>query len=212
MKEMPKANLVIIRRIIGITTLVFWVIFIVPWIILPAGDRLAWQLQKWILLVAAILTLIYIVMLIIHITQRKHWMDRTARWISCASTVLLGALLLLCASFRYGNKVWGNNKYVVYNEFGELLEPDQYVLYKRNGFIENRMYTIRYDDERDHTTKYEYAIYEPLDLIKVESSVRMFHDNKVYHETDFYRLCDGYHYCQSQNDFLFALINQYNLR
>ena len=52
-----------IRRIIGITTLVLWVIAIVPRFILVKGEKMVFQMENWALLFAFILSIPYMIML-----------------------------------------------------------------------------------------------------------------------------------------------------
>ena len=54
----------IIRRTIGIVALVCWFIFIVPQLILPAGDRLVWlwtwqALAVWVVFLAIMLVQVF---------------------------------------------------------------------------------------------------------------------------------------------------------
>lgn len=62
----------VIRRIIGIIALVCWAVAFVPWIVLPDGDRLAWQLQNWAMASSSILTIVYIIVLTVQYNSVRH--------------------------------------------------------------------------------------------------------------------------------------------
>ena len=100
-------NSVTIRRILGISALVCWAIVIVPWIILPAGDRLAWQLQNWSLIPATIFTTVYFILLIIRVNKDVHQDKNNIRyavlirnWSVCCMAVIICVALFLVAILK----------------------------------------------------------------------------------------------------------------
>ena len=206
-------NLNQIRRIIGITAVLLWVIGIVPKIILGDRCRLVWQLDNWALFFAPIFTLVYAIMLTIHIAKGKRWTTKLLEWsvFGVVAIVCIAVFIITGANLNY--KMWGNKDYVVYDEFGDFAAPAVYVLYKRNGIVDNRLHFLRLGGWRDNgwhsIEKVEYSIYEPLDLIKEEADVSIDGDN-TYHLTTFYPLSYEKEYDQSQNDSLLKLIEDYH--
>ena len=70
---MKKANT--IRRIIGITALVLWVVAIVPLFFLGYNDRIVWRLDQWALWFAPALTLVFTMQLyFINLTMEEDIM------------------------------------------------------------------------------------------------------------------------------------------
>lgn len=232
MKESCKPNSVTIRRILGISALVFWAIVIVPWIILPVGDRLAWQLQNWSLIPASVFTTIYVILIIIRTNKDVRQDDNKIRyailirnWSVCCMAVIICVVLFLVAIHKADHMVWSDGKYVIYgykvsdDENGGFRSPSIFVFYERKGIVDDRLGMI--GDMRQYlfntgdmsrVRKVDYTIYEPLDLIKEEMDYVPYDSDSVRHLTSFYRLSDRDYYEQIQNDSLLLLINQYNLR
>jgi hypothetical protein len=208
-----------IRRIIGITALVLWVVVIVSRCFFLFGNRyrLVWQLDNWAFLFAPILTLVYAVMLTIHISRGKHWAVKLSEWLGCTLFVLLCLVEFFIAGVKLNYKVWGDKDYVVYSEYGGFSDPDVYVMYKRCGIVDHHMYTLDFysynppyvlgDDNMGGINSAEYVIYEDLNLIQCDAVVRdNMNEDSTFHATIFYRLDNGHRYNESQNDSLFALI------
>ena len=232
MKESHKSNSVIIRRIFGISALVFWAIVILPWIILPVGDRLAWQLQNWSLIPASVFTTIYVILIIIRTNKDVRQDDNKIlyailirNWSVCCMAVIICVVLFLVAILKADYKVWSDGKYVIYgykvsdDENGGFRSPSIFVFYERKGIVDDRLGMI--GDMRQYlfntgdmsrVQKVDYTIYETLDLIKEEMDYVPYDSDSVRHLTSFYRLSDRDYYEQIQNDSLLLLINQYNLR
>ncbi len=232
MNESHKSKSAIIRRILGISALVCWTIVIVPWIILPAGDRLAWQLQNWSLIPASVFTTMYVILLIIRVNKDVHQDDNKIlyailirNWSVCCMAVIICVVLFLVAILKADYKVWSDGKYVIYgykvsdDENGGFRSPSIFVFYERKGIVDDRLGMI--GDMRQYlfntgdmsrVRKVDYTIYEPLDLIKEEMDYVPCDSDSVRHLTSFYRLSDRDYYEQIQNDSLLSLINQYNLR
>ncbi|MBO4307353.1 MAG: hypothetical protein J5848_03485 [Bacteroidales bacterium] len=196
----------IIRRIIGITALVLWVVAIVPKFFL-SENMMVWQLDNWALLFAPLLTLAYIVMLAIHIVKGKHWIVKLSVCISCALIICACIVMFFSSRHWLYVKIWGNKDYVVYSEYRGAIDPDEYVLYKRNGLLNKKMYNIG-GGWRGQLRKVEFTFYEPLDLIREERDAVPFDSDSIYHITVYHRLSDGHCYSQEQNDSLQALINK----
>ena len=226
MKVSHKSNSVTIRRILGICALVCWTEVILPWIILPLGDRLAWQLQHWFLIPASIFTTVYFILLTIRgnkdVRQDENkilYAIVIRNWSVCCMAVIICVALFLFAILKADYKVWSDGKYVIYgyrvsdDENGGFRSPSIFVFYERKGIVDDRLGMI--GDMRQYlfnigdmsqVRKVDYTIYESLDLIKEEMDYVPYDSDSVRHLTSFYRLSDTYYYEQSQNDSLFALI------
>jgi len=232
MKKSHKSNSVTIRRILGIAALVCWAIVIVPWIILPIGDRLAWQMQNWSLIPASVFTTVYFILLTIRNNKDVRQDENKIlygyvirNWSVCCMAVIICVALVLVAIFKADYKVWSDGKYVIYgykvsdDENGGFRSPSIFVFYERKGIVDDRLGMI--GDMRQYLfdtgdmsriRKVDYTVYEPLDLIKEEMDYVPYDSDSVRHLTSFYRLSDRDYYEQIQNDSLLSLINQYNLR
>lgn len=196
-----------IRRIIGITALVLWVIAIVPRFILGKGERLVFQLENWALFFAFVLSILYMIMRTIYVVKKdnKH---KLYYWLRCVGVGIILLTMSFCTGcFFLDHKLWNNNDYIVYDEFGGVFASD-YVLYKRNGLVENRLYVVGNNFLNLKPNHVDYTIYEPLDLIKMENEGMDVEYNTKYHETTFYRLSDGHRYNQNLNDSLLTLVGQ----
>ena len=196
----------IIRRTIGIVALVCWVIFIVPKLILPSGDRLVWQLDNWALIVATVLTAVYAVMLTIFIVKGRHWATKILEWLGCVVVLLVCCVMLFFAGIRADKKIWSNNEYVVWDEYGGFGDPGVFVLYQRDGLIDRRLHIFGYYSWLVKNA--DYTMYEDFDLMKEEADVYVSpsESDSVYHTTVFYCLSNGELYDETQNDSLFELI------
>lgn len=210
-----------IRRIIGITALVLWGVVIASRCFFIFGNRyrLVWQLDNWAFLFAPILTLVYAAMLTIHISRGKHWAVKLSEWLVCTFVILLCLVMFFIAGANLNYKVWGNKDYVVYSEYGGFADPDVYVMYKRAGLVDKRMYILDFysynppfvlgDDNYGGINDAEYVIHEGLNLIQCDAVVRDYmNEDRTFHATIFYRLNNGQRYNESQNDSIFALINK----
>lgn len=196
-----------IRRIIGITALVLWVIAIVPRFILGKGERLVFQLENWALFFAFVLSILYMIMRTIYVVKKdnKH---KLYYWLRCVGVGIILLTMSFCTGcFFLDHKLWNNNDYIVYDEFGGVFASD-HVLYKRNGLVENRLYVVGNNFLNLKPNHVDYTIYEPLDLIKLENEGMDVEYNTKYHETTFYRLSDGHRYNQNLNDSLLTLVGQ----
>ena len=211
-----------IRRIIGISALVFWAIVVLPWIILPAGDRLAWLLQSRMQIPATIFTIVYDIMLTFHITKNEDWfLIKFRSWMLCSQVILICGVFFFVATFKADYKVWGDGNYVINgyvvsdNEHGGFCKPSIFNYYKRNGIVDEslgiigdmRTYLFQTPD-MSRVQKIDYTIYEPYNLLKEEMYYMPYESDSVCHLTSFYRLSDGYYYDHSENDYFISLINQ----
>ena len=197
----------IIRRIIGITALVLWVVAFSS-VLLNDGDRVAWQLDYWATIFALVLTPVYAVLLTIRLSKGRHWLIKVAAWIGCAIVAYVCVVIFLVFSMLYDHSVWGNKDYAVYSEFDDFIEPRNIVLYRRDGLVDRKMYRLRCE----HTGQKEkvgYSIYDTLDLIKEEVEYTpFFAEDSICRDTIFYRLSDGKRYDETVNDSLLSLINK----
>lgn len=207
MKNMTK-----IRRILGITTVMLWVIGIVPKIILGNNCRLVWQLDNWALFFAPVFTLVYAVLLTLYFAKGKRWTIKLLEWFVFGVVAIVCVAVFIITGTNLNYKMWGNKDYVVYDEFGDFSTPSVYVLYKRNGIVDDRLRFLRLGGWRYNgwqaIEKVEYNIYEQIDLIKEEADVSIDGDS-TYHLTTFYPLSYENEYDQSQNDSLLKLIDNY---
>lgn len=197
-----------IRRIIGITALVLWAVGIVSKVTLGNDDILWGQLDFWALLFAPIMTVIFAVMLTKDVSKGKHWAVKLGMWMACIIVLLLCLITFLFVGVFLNNhdSVWNNKDYAVYREYGLGIEPDIFVLYKRDGIVNHRMYRLG-SRGFGQVKIAEYTTYEPLDLIKEETDWTQFESDSIFHITKFFRLSDGHPYKQDKNDSLLALIN-----
>ena len=194
-----------IRRIIGITALVLWAVAISS-LFLGEDVRMAYHLDGWAFGITFVLTPIYAVMLTIHIGRGKHWLIKVAAWIVSAIVIYVCGVMLFVSTMFSDHRAWSNKDYVVYSESKGWIDPNDLVLYRRDGFIDKKMYRLRCEDWLQND-KVEYTMVDSLDLVLEEySSFRG--DSIYYHTTNFYRLCNGKRYDKSQNDSLLALINK----
>ena len=109
------------------------------------------------------------------------------------------------AMVKHDEKIWSNKKYVVYSEYDGIIAPNMFVLYKRDGLIDRRMYrmnNIGFGELRGA----DYSMYNEFDLIKEEIDATEFESDSIYHRTIFYRLSDGYQFEQEENDSLLEVI------
>lgn len=192
-----------IRRIIGITALVLWAVAIVP---RGEGNKLVWQLDNWALVIAPVLTVVYAVLLTIRLCMGKHWLINVVAWIGCAILAYVCiVMLVVTVELCFVHRVWKNKEYVVYCEHQDFSGPEVYALYKRDGFINRRMYGFR--SGYGQVKKAEYTIYDSLNLMREEADVTIcFECDSICHETVFYRLSDGEGFEEGLNDSLQALI------
>ena len=195
-----------IRNIIGITALVLWAVAISS-IFMDEDIRIVYQLDVLAFVIALIITPIYAVMLTIHIGRGKHWLIKVAAWIGCAIVLYVCGVLLFVSTMFSDHRAWSNKDYVVYSESNGWIDPDDLVLYRREGFIDRKMYRLRCEGWRDCREEMKYTMFDTLDLIKEEITYTLFSENdSICYDTIFYRLSDGHRYGQDKNDSLLALI------
>ena len=189
----------------ALLTIVLLSISFVPTLFLENGDRLFWQLSNWAWIFASMLIPIIGVLLTIRYTKGKHILWKIMA--SMGSVVLVRACLisLYIAMARHDEKIWSNEDYVVYSEYDGIIDPNKFVLYKRDGLIDRRMYylgNIGFGDLKGA----DYSMYVDLDLIKEEIDATEFESDSVYHRTKFYRLSDGWSFEQEENDSLMNML------
>lgn len=194
-------------RMLGMAlfTLILLGISFVPTLFLENGDRLVWQLNNWTWIFASLLIAIIGVLLTIRYTKGKHILWKIMGWLGCIVLVMACLISWYIAMIKHDEKIWSSKEYVVYSECRGFFDPNMFVLYKRDGLIDRRMY--RLDDIGFGELKgADYTMYKDFDLIKEEIDATEFESDSVYHRTIFYRLSDGYPFDQEKNDSLMEVI------
>ena len=192
---------------IAILTLVLLVVSFVPTLFLEHGDRLVWQLNNWAWLFSSLLIAIIGVLLTIRYTKGKLILWKIMGWLGCIVLVIASLISLYIAILMHNEKIWSSKEYVIYSEHGGFIDPNTFVLYKRDGFIDRRMYHLR-DIGFGELKGADYSFCNDLDLIKEEVDATEFESDSVYHRTIFYRLSDGFPFEQEKNDSLLEVIKQ----
>ena len=188
-----------------IVTLVLLGISLVPPLFLGHGDRFVWQLNNWAWIFASILIAVIAVLLTVYYTKGKHILWKIMAWLGCIVLVMACVISFLSALICHDEHLWSNKDYAVYSEYRGFIDPYLFVLYKRDGFIDRRMFSLGSNDFGE-VKKAEYSMYNDLDLIKEEVDQTTFESDSVFHCTAFYRLSDGYRYEQEKNDSLLNVL------
>lgn len=189
----------------AIIAFVLLAISLVPLLFLEHGDRLVWQLSNWAWIFASLLIAIIGVMLTIHYSKGKHILWKITGWLGCIALVMACLISLYVATFEHDEKIWSSKDYVVYSEYRGFIDPNMFVLYKRDGLIDRRMFSlggIGFGELKGA----DYSMYYDYDLIKEEVDATGFESDSVFHCTSFYRLSDGERFDQEKNDSLLKLI------
>ena len=202
-----KKIMLVCAAIIAIVVLILLGIALVPKFFLDNGDRLVWQLQNWARILATLLIAVDVVLVTIYYVKGKHILKKRIAGLGCVLLVIACLIGLYGALVMHDNKVWGDKDYVVYSEYYNFFDPEMFVLYKRDGLVDRRMYQL-------HTSYYgtvkkaTYTMYPDADLIKEEADRTDFDGFNDYHTTTFYRLSDGQYLDKEKNDSLFSVIKQ----
>ena len=189
----------------AIIAFVLLAISLVPLLFLEHGDRLVWQLSNWAWIFASLLIAIIGVMLTIHYSKGKHILWKITGWLGCIALVMACLISLYVATFEHDEKIWSSKDYVVYSEYRGFIDPNMFVLYKRDGLIDRRMFSLG-DIGFGELKGADYSMYDDFDLIKEEIDATGFESDSVFHCTSFYRLSDGERFDQEKNDSLLKLI------
>ena len=189
----------------AIIAFVLLAISLVPLLFLEHGDRLVWQLSNWAWIFASLLIAIIGVMLTIHYSKGKHILWKITGWLGCIALVMACLFSLYVATFDHDEKIWSSKEYVVYSEYGGFIDPNIFVLYKRDGFIDRRMFSLG-SSGFGEVKGADYSMYYDYDLIKEEIDATGFESDSVFHCTSFYRLSDGERFDKEKNDSLLKLI------
>ena len=190
---------------IAIIALVLLGFSFVPTLFLKDGDRLAWQLSNLAWIFSSLLIAITGVLLTIHFTRGKHVLLKIMGWIGCIVLVMACLVSLYIAMAKHDEKIWSNKEYVVYSEYDGFIDPNKFVLYKRDGLVDRRMYRLG-NIGFDYVKGADYSMYNEFDLIKEEIDATEFESDSVYHRIIFYRLSDGVSFEQEKNDSLLKVI------
>ena len=185
--------------------LVLLSIVFVPTLFLENGDRLVWQLSNWAWILASMLIAIMGILMTIRFTKGKRILWKIMGW-SCSIVLVMACLIsIYIAMVKHDEKIWSNKEYVVYSQYYDFFDPNMFVLYKRDGLVDRRMYrlnNIGFGELRGA----DFSMYDEFDLIKEEIDATEFESDSTYHRTVFYRLSDGWEYGQEENDSLLDVI------
>ena len=185
--------------------LVLLSIVFVPTLFLENSDRLVWQLSNWAWILASMLIAIMGILMTIRFTKGKRILWKTMGW-SCSIVLVMACLIsIYIAMVKHDEKIWSNKEYVVYSQYYDFFDPNMFVLYKRDGLVDRRMYrlnNIGFGELRGA----DFSMYDEFDLIKEEIDATEFESDSIYHRTVFYRLSDGYQFEQEENDSLLDVI------
>ena len=179
----------------------------VPRLFLDNGDRLVWQLDSWASIFATLLIAVATVQFTVYYAKGKHPLKKVIAGLGCAVLVMACLIGLCAAMVKHDSRVWGDKDYVVYSEYYDCFDPDVFVLYKRDGLVDRRMYAlchIYYGTVREAS----YTMYPDADLIKEEAEMTDFDGFNGYHTTTFYQLSDGQIYDKVKNDSLLLVTSQ----
>ncbi len=177
----------------------------VPTLFLEDGDRLAWQLSNWARILASMLIATMGILLAIRFTKGKRVLWKIMGWL-CSILLAVACLIsLFIAMAWHDEKIWSDEDYVVYSEYDGFIDPNMFVLYKRDGLVDRRMYYLN-GIGFDELKEADYSMYNESDLIKEEIDATEFESSSVYHRTVFYRLSDGCQFKQEENDSLMKVI------
>ena len=185
--------------------LVLLSIVFVPTLFLENGDRLVWQLSNWAWILASMLIAIMGILMTIRFTKGKNILWKIMGW-SCSIVLVMACLIsIYIAMVKHDEKIWSNKEYVVYSQYYDFFDPNMFVLYKRDGLVDRRMYrlnNIGFGELRGA----DFSMYNEFDLIKEEIDATEFESDSIYHRTVLYRLSDGYQFEQEKNDSLLDVI------
>ena len=177
----------------------------VPTLFLEDGDRLAWQLSNWAWILASMLIATMGILLAIRFTKGKRVLWKIMGWSYSILLAVACLISLFIAMAWHDEKIWSDEDYVVYSEYDGFIDPNMFVLYKRDGLVDRRMYYLN-GIGFDELKEADYSIYNESDLIKEEIDATEFESDSVYHRTKFYRLSDGWLFEQEENDFLMNML------
>ena len=177
----------------------------VPTLFLENDDRLIWQLSNWAWIFVSLLIAVIGVLLTIYYSKGKHILWKLTGWLGSIALVMACLISLYIAMVLHDEKIWSSKDYVVYSEYRGFFDFNKFVLYKRDGLIDRRMFFLG-DIGFGEVKGADYSMYYDFDLIKEEVDATEFESDSVFHRTAFYRLSDGYHFEQEKNDSLLKVI------
>ena len=162
-------------------------------------------MSNWTLIIASLFITFIAVLLTIRYTKGKHGLWKITTWSGCVILAITCLVNFYIAMVLRDEKIWSSKDYVVYSEYDGPIEPHKFVLYKRDGLIDRRMYSLG-NIGFGEVKKANYSMYDNLDLIKEDIDAVEFESESVFHRTVFYRLRDGYKFEQEENDSLLDVI------
>ena len=149
-----------------ILTLIVLCIAFVPTLFLDNGGRLLWQLSNKAWMLASMLIAIISILFTIHYIKGKHCLLKILIWPSCFVMVMGCLISLYIAMVKHDEKIWSDKEYVVYSEYYDFFDPNRFVLYKRDGLIDRRMFflgDIGFGEMKEADYSGEFSFY-PMEL------------------------------------------------
>ena len=192
---------------LALLTIALGGISFVPIWFLKQGDRLVWQMSNWTLIFASLFVAFIGGLLTIHYTKGKHGLWKITAWSGCVILAITCLVSFYVAMVMRDDKIWNSKDYVVYSEYDGPIDPHKFVLYKRDGLIDRRMFSLG-NIGFSEVKEANYSMHEDFDLIKEDIDATEFESDSVFHRTAFYRLRDGYKFEQEENDSLLDVIKQ----
>lgn len=186
-----------IRRIIGITALTLCVTAILCRILLGNEDHLAFQADVKMRHVGGILLVVYVLIWIIYAMKKVHWVLKILVILSTIFILLYVAVVLSFAGLLDSDsKVWNNGQYAVYHESNYLIDPGRFVMYKRDGIVEERCFAL--GSGFSNPDSIDYIFHLELGIIQEEADWTT--PNDSWHTTCYYDMNTGKPYRQEEND------------
>ena len=184
---------------LAVLTLIFLAVALVPKFFLDNGDKLVCQMDNWAWILATMSVAVEVILLTILFAKGKRPLWKVTACLVCFVLEMACLVSFYGAVMRHNHKVWSDKDYVVYSK-KDTFDPEQLVLYKKDGLVDRQMYTLC--STYGLIKKFDCTIDKDTDLIKVEMDDTDIDGYNVYHNTLFYRLSNGHPYEQDKVDSL----------
>ena len=174
-----------IRRIIGIIAFALSAISIFCCFFLGNSFHLIFQLDIWLYFLTFIMVVIYALMMLVNGIRNLHWALKLPLIILPVGFFLYVMFIAsFMGLFTPESQVWSDNQYVGYHERNSWIDPGNFVLYKRDFFVEHLCCTL--GSEFFNPDKIEFFIDEDKDMIREEADWSF--DGNNWHTTLYYNL------------------------